>query len=357
LLRLRRPLLIAAIVLVFLAALVPRAWHLWTLVGAGDWGSDWLWLADGLDRLAAGLPLNRPEYVAAPFSQLPNGPAYTWSLHPPYNATLFSPSLLLPIALRQGAWTWLMAAAMAAATWLAWPRRLWWGTHLLVAAAVLAPPVLGLVDQIHFANPNALVVLGVVLVWHGRRRASLGLIAAGLVLAAVKITPAVAMAAWLLAARHGAATGGRGVLLAAVAVLALTVPVLLLDPGVLGDTIRVQLNLVPWDGPSNLAPQMLLAPILGADPAALISRAVGLGLIGLILVRRLDGPGGFLIAASSPLLLTPQLWSHWFLIPAAAALLAAGAWPRFRDLDNRLRRLWAVRPPAPAAPARLESLP
>jgi hypothetical protein len=351
--RLRRPLLLAAIIGIFLAALGIRAWQLWTLVGANDWGSDWRWLDDGLERLRAGLPLNHADYVAGPFSQLPDGPAYTWSMHPPYNATLFSPSLLLPAALRQAAWTWSMAAAMAAAAWLAWPRGLWWGSHLLVATAVLVPPIVGIVDQLHYANPNALVVLGVVLVWHGRRRASLGLIVAGLVLAAIKILPAAALAAWLLAARHQAATSRRAVVLAAVVVAVLTLPVLLLDPGVIGDTIRVQLNLVPWDGPSNLAPQVLLAPVLGAEPAAVLSRVVGLGLIGIVLVRRLDGPGGFLIAASAPLLLTPQLWSHWFLIPTAAALLAAGTWSRLRDVDVGLRRLWTRRgsgQPSVAAP-------
>lgn len=336
----RRWLLLASIVIVFVAALAPRALHLWSLVGADDWGADWLWLADGVDRLAAGLPLNHPEYVTAPFSQLPNGPAYTWSMHPPWNATLFAPTLLLPLELRQPAWTWLMAAVLAAAGWLAWPRRLWWGTHLLVAAAVLPPPVVGLVDQIHLANPNALVVLGVVLVWHGRRRNSVGLVVAGLVLAAIKITPAVALAAWLLAAREGTGAGRRGIALAAIAVAALTLPVLWVDPGVIEDTIRVQLNLIPWDGPSNLAPQMLLAPALGADTAALASRIVGLGLIGLVLVRRLDGPGGFVIAASAPLLLTPQLWSHWFLVPVAAILLAVAAWPRFRAFDAWLRTAW-----------------
>jgi len=337
-----------AIVIVFLfgLALAGPAWQLVGLIGGNDWGSDWLWLEDGLHRLAAREPLTRPEYLAGPFSQFTNGPAYTWSLHPPSNATLSAPMLLLPAELRQAGWAWLMAAALFVAVWLAWPRRLWWGTHLLVAAAVLGPPLgavsLGVVDQLHFANPNAVVVLGVVLAWIGRRRGSAILIAAGLVLLSVKIVPAVSVGCWLLAGPDRSGTGPvrRGIAFALVGLASLTIPVLLLDPGAVADTLAAQLNLVPWDGPPNLAPQVRLAPIVGATAAAIATKVIGVGLLVVMLVRRLNGPGGLLIAAGVPLLLTPQLWAHWFLIPALAILIAAGEWPTLRVLDGRLRAAW-----------------
>ena len=120
----RRAFIAAGILALFAFTASGPIQHLWSLAGAGDWGSDWLWLADGLNRLLAGLPLNHPEYVAGPFSQLADGPTYTWSLHPPYNATLVAPALLLLPDLRQIAWTWLIAAALAGAVWLAWPRGL-----------------------------------------------------------------------------------------------------------------------------------------------------------------------------------------------------------------------------------------
>lgn len=317
------------------------------LLGASDIGSDWRWLADGLQRLAAGLPLARPEYVTAAFSQFDPGPTYTWSLHPPFNAALVAPLLLLPAVAREPAWTVLMAAALAAAFWVAWPRRLWWGSHLLVAGLVLGTPWLGLwqalMDQLHYANPNALVVLGVALAWRGRQRHSAALIGLGLVLAATKIVPALALGCWLLASwRRVPAIPAvpRGVALAALALAALTVPVLLLDPGAIGDTIRTQLNLVPWSGAGNLAPRLLLAPILGPDVATVLSLGLGLVLCGLVLLRRMDGSAGLVVATTATLFLTPQLWSHWFIIPAVALLVAAGEWPVLRRVDAALRRAW-----------------
>jgi hypothetical protein len=336
----------------FAAALAIPIWQLVSLLGANDWGSDWRWLDDGLQRLGAGDPLVRPEYVSRPFTQFPNGPAYTWSLHPPSTATLVAPSLLLPDALREPAWAIAMAAAVAAAAWLAWPRRLWWGTHLLVAAVVVGPLVglsRALVDQLHFANPNGLVVLGVVITWIGRRFGSVALVAGGVALAAVKVLPAIALAAWLLTDRRGRAVAVTAVLTAAAIHVALTLPVLILDPGVLADTLAAQANLIPWQDPSNLAPAVRLAPLLGPDLALWLSRLAGAGLLALVVLRRLDGPGGFVLATVAPLLLTPQLWSHWLLIPVAAALVAAGEWPLLRTLDRRLRLAWLDGPRTPAA--------
>ena len=129
----------------------------------------------------------------------------------------------------------------------------------------------------------------------------------------------------------------RGVAMGGLALALLTIPVVVLDPGVLADTIAVQLNVIPWDGPTNLAPQVWLAPVLGTATAAWLSRIVAAGLLVGVLVRRLDGPGGLLIAVSAALLLTPQLWAHWLLIPLLTAVIAAGEWPAVRRFDARLR--------------------
>jgi hypothetical protein len=359
--------LAAAPVSLLALALAAPGSQLLSLSGAGDWGSDWRWLADGLNRLAAGQPLVRPEYVTAPFSQFPNGPDYTWSLHLPSTATLVAPSLLLPGWLRQPVWTWLMATTLLVAIWLAWPRRLWWGTRLIVAAVLLGPPVswvsLGLVDQLHYANPNALVVLGLVITWIGRRHGSMALLTGGLVLAAVKIAPALGLVAWLIAGRGRDRTHGRppavtpAILFAAAILVALTLPVLAIDPGALADTISTLGNLVPWPGDSNLAPSVRLAPLLGAELAAWLSRAAGAALLAAVVVRRLDGPGGFLLAALAPLLLTAQLWAHWTLIPAVAALAAAGDLRPVRWLDRRLRLAWLGEAVTEAVPARRERRP
>lgn len=341
---LRRLVAANAIVILFLLALRPYVERLWGLREASDWGSDWRWLEDGLDRLAAGLPLTRPEYVAGPWSQFPapaHAPTYAWSLHPPYSATAYAPFLAVPPDIRDVVWAIAMVAALAAALWLAWPRRLWWGTGLLLATLLLWLPDLGkawpgLVDQLHYGNPNALVILGLVLVWLGRRRDSMPIMAAGLVLAALKIAPAATLGVWLLVAREGAWAARRAIAMAIVVLGLASVPVLLLDPGAVSDMLRSQLNLEPWSGGTNLAPQVRLAPLIGEQAATLLSYGAGAAVVLLIIVRRLDGPGGFLLAATAPLLVTPQLWAHWFLIPCIAFLATAPEWRIVRTIDERL---------------------
>jgi hypothetical protein len=340
----RRLIVANAIVILFILVLQPYVERLWGLREASDWGSDWRWLQDGLDRLAAGLPLTRPEYVAGPWSQFPppaHAPTYHWSLHPPYGAAAYAPFLLAPADVRDVTWAVAMAAVLGAALWLAWPRRLWWGTGLLLVTGLLWLPDLGkawpgLIDQLHYGNPNALVILGLVLVWLGRRRDSMPLMAGGLALAALKIAPAATLGVWLLVARDGAWQARRAIAGAVVVLGVLSLPVLLLDPGAITDMLRSQLNLEPWDGRTNFAPQVLLAPIIGAQAATLASYGAGAALMLLVLVRRLDGPGGFLIATSAPLLITPQLWAHWFLIPGVAFLATAPEWRIVRALDRLL---------------------
>jgi hypothetical protein len=351
---LRRLVIANAVVLLLLVSFAPYYNRFVDLIGATDWGSDWRWLQDGYDRLAQGLPLTRPEYVTGPWSQFPppsHAPTYAWSLHPPYSATLYAPMLLIPDGIRQLAWVAIMAAALVAAVVIAWPRRLWWPTGLLLIAAYLHPPIdglwLGLVDQVHYANPNALVVLGVALVWVGRKRGSMALMTIGLVLASLKILPAVTLGLWLLVARDRPEPARRAVFVSVVICGALTVPVLFLDPTVIQDTIRSQFNLIPWSGGSNFAPVVRWAGMLGADGAALVSRAIGAALAGIVVIRRLDGPGGFLLAAIAPLFLTPQLWAHWFLIPGIAVLATAPEWRILRALD----RLLTGEPSAPAQAA------
>lgn len=340
---LRRLVLANAVVLLFTLTLVPYVERLIVLLPATDWGSDWRWLEDGLKRLAAGLPLTRPEYVAGPWSQFAVGaqiPSYTWSLHPPYSAVLYEPFMLVPAAVRQVTWAAVMGATLIAAVALAWPRRLWWGSGLLIATILLRPPIdgawLALIDQVHYANPNALVALGIALVWLGRRRGSIALMAAGLVLAAVKILPAATLGLWLLAARDRPGPARRSVAIAAAVLGVLTMIVLVQDPGAISDMVRSQLNMIPWPGSNNFAPQVRLTPVLGADAAKLLSWTVGLGIAAAVFVRRLDGPGGFLLAVTAPLFLTPQLWANWFVIPAVAILATAPEWRIVRAIDRRL---------------------
>jgi alpha-1,2-mannosyltransferase len=169
--------------------------------------------------------------------------------------------------------------------------------------------------------------------------------AVGLVLAALKILPAATLGLWLLVARDRAAPARRSIVVAGVTLAILTVPVLLRDPGAIYDMIRSQFNMVPWPGTTNFAPQVRLAPLLGPEVAKILSWTAGLALAAVILVRRLDGPGGFLIAACAPLLLTPQLWANWFVIPAIAILATAPEWRVIQALDRRL----APRPGAGAS--------
>lgn len=341
----RRLVVANAIVIAFILAARPYAERLWGLRTASDWGSDWRWLQDGLDRLAAGLPLTRPEYVAGAWSQFPapaHAPTYTWSLHPPYSATMYAPFMLAPGDVRDVVWAAVMAVTLGVALWLAWPRRLWWGTGVLIATLLLWLPELGKawpgwIDQLHYGNPNALVILGLVLAWIGRRRDSVPLMAAGIVLAALKIAPAAALGCWLLVARERATPARRAILAAAVVLGIMSIPVLFLDPGAITDMLASQRTLEPWPGRANFAPQVRLADAIGAQAALLLSYGTAAALLALVLIRRLEGPGGFLIAAVAPLLITPQLWAHWFLLPMVALLITAPEWRVVRAVDAFLR--------------------
>jgi hypothetical protein len=350
-----------AIVIAFVLAARPYVERLWNLRKANDWGSDWRWLEDGLDRLAAGLPLTRPEYVAGAWSQFPapvHAPTYAWSLHPPYSATMYAPFMLAPDDIRNVVWAVAMVLTLGVAVWLAWPRKLWWGTGLLLVTLMLWLPDFGRawpgwVDQLHYGNPNAVVILGLVLVWMGRRRDSVLLMAAGLVLTALKIAPAAALGCWLLVARERAMPARRAILVAAVVLGALSIPVLFLDPGAITDMLASQRNIEPWQGKANFAPQVRLADAIGVQAAILLSYAAAGGMLLLILLRRLDGPGGFVIAATAPLLITPQLWAHWFLLPLFALLVTAPEWRLVRTVDGLLRG--APDTPAAGAAASVEA--
>jgi hypothetical protein len=350
---LRRLVVVNAIIVVFLIVVRPFVAGLYELRVQRDWGSDWKWLQDGFNRLAAGLPLTRPEYTTGSWSQFLNGkeiPTYAWSLHPPYSASLYAPFLLAPGGIRPLVWDAAMVLAFGAAIWLAWPRRLWWGTALLILSLMLWLPGIArsaVLDEIHYGNPNALVMLGVALAWLGRRRGSTALIAAGLVLAALKIVPAVGLGVWLLVARKDPLPARRAILAAVIFLVIVTIPILYLDPGAIGDLIASQANLIPWAGGANLSPQIWLAPSIGHSAAVAVSYGIGAILLLIVLVRRLDGPGGLVLAASAPLLFTPQLWAHWFLIPAVAVFATAGEWRAVRAVDERLRD-------AIGFPARLE---
>lgn len=342
---LRRLVVVNAIVIAFFLAARPYVERLWRLREANDWGSDWRWLGDGLDRLAAGLPLTRPEYVAGPWSQFPApgfGPTYAWSLHPPYSATMYAPFMLAPDDIRNVVWAAAMAVTLAVALWLAWPRRLWWGTGLLIVTLLLWLPDFGKawpgwIDQLHYGNPNAVVILGLVLAWIGRRRDSVPLMAAGIVLTALKIAPAAALGCWLLVARARATPARRAILVAAVVLGVMSIPVLFLDPGAITDMLASQRNIEPWPGKANFAPQVRLADAIGTQAAILLSYATAGAMLAIVLLRRLDGPGGFLIVATAPLLITPQLWAHWFLLPMFALLITAPEWRVVRAVDAFLR--------------------
>jgi hypothetical protein len=324
----RFPSLLPGILLLAALVAIGPGLRLAGLVGASDWGSDWRWLEDGLTRLGQGLPLTDPRLTAGPWSQFGPGPAYTWSLQAPYLAAFLSPMLLLPADPRSGAWLALTAAALGAGFAIAWPRTRDARVHVLLATLLVGPPIVGLgvalVDQLHYANPNAFVVLGVALAWRGRERGSAALIAAGLVLAALKIVPALALLAWLAPGLPSQPRVRRGIAAAAVVLVALTVPVLVLDPRAIGDMLASQLNLQPVMDATNLSPRVWLAPLLGLPAAAALTVVAGLAGLGTVLIRRLDGAGGLVLATAACCLLTPQLWTHWLLIPGVAAVIAFG---------------------------------
>lgn len=310
-----------AIGLVLIAFAVEVAIPLLSQAGSG---ADWLWYENGLERLTGHLPIYDQTLFAAPYIPYDATHLNRFALIPPFGLTLMTPMLLLSEGARQAAWSVLMAAFLAGAFALVWPRRLSPALQLALVGLVITAGS-AVLAQVFWANANALVAFGIALVWRGVRARSDFIVALGLTLAAIKITPAICLVPWVFASR-----GPRPIVGALAVAGLLTLPLLAADgPALFVGFIQSGLNALQPTDPINIAPSLLLRPALGERPAVLIMAVVGLI---AALVAGFRGRGralGLFTAAMASGFMIPGLWIHWFTGPLVA--LVAGV----RELTAR----------------------
>jgi hypothetical protein len=263
-------------------------------------GDDWLWYRDGVDRLAAGLPLFEPDWLIGPFNYLDPSEYHKWNQTPSL-LPLVAPFAVLPEPIDRFAWTVAMAAVLATAVFWVVPNRL----HAM--ALLVWPPSL---MTIAYGNTESLVVLGVAAWLMGSRRNSELYEAAGIVLASFKIFPAVPLV--LLSLRNGHL---RSLAYAAAALLALNAPAMLAG-GI--DVIRqffvISLHMTQVLVIHNLSPAMWLQL-----PIEVVRAIAGIAVVGALAIKRdwLAMGIGQLAAVAIPL----NTYVPW-LIPPALAVLA-----------------------------------
>jgi alpha-1,2-mannosyltransferase len=290
--------------------------------------------AGAMHSWAGGVPLY--DYVHP-------GTAYGFT-YPPFAALTMLPLAVVPLGVAHALLLAADAAVITATTWWLAARvapRYGWSTWYATACAVplvcLLEPVR---DTVGFGQVNlllvALVVLDLEALRRGSRWAGIGV---GLA-AAVKLTPAVLVV--LLAAHRPRAA------LNAVAVGALaTVAAFVVAPGTslefwgsaLFDTSRVGRT----DFAANQALSGVLARLDDSATRPLVPWLVLVAVVGVVGLRRAVGAvragddlAGLALVGLTGALVSPISWTHhlWWVVPAIAVLLAAGARDR--------RWLWAA---------------
>ena len=156
-------------------------------------GSDWLWYRNGIDRLVTGQPLYDPAWLLGPFNYLATANLYQFN-QPPWMLPLVAPFVLFPEPLATYAWLAFSDAALLLALALVVPR---W--PLLIVAVLLLPPIL---MSLAWGNVEAMVALGEALWIVGRRRSSWAAETVGIVLASLKVVPAIPLILFSLRSRR-----------------------------------------------------------------------------------------------------------------------------------------------------------
>jgi len=284
-------------------------------------GDDFLWYRNGVDRVVAGLPPYDPRLLAGSYAFNAPENFYVFNMAP-WLIPIVAPFTLLPPD--AGRWAWLVAmdVCTAAAIVLVLPER----HRLLIAILlILSTPVL---MSLVWGNLTGLVMLGVALWLRGRERGRDGVMALGLILASLKLLPAVPLAlAMLREGRWRAVLASGAIVGAAVGVL-----MLITGRNLLVDFAQIISN-IRLDERTSIAPAAFLGP------ASLLPIRIACGLAILVIALR---SSSLLAVATMELLvcgLVTNLYVDWLLAPAFVFIFAL----RARD---RGQAAWSTRPGA-----------
>ena len=276
----------------------------------GTLGEDWLWYRDGIERLAAGLPLYRPDWLVGPFNYTAPSNFFGFN-QAPWLLPIAAPFAMLPEPAARLAWLVAMDIAAAIALLPFLPRRPW-----VVLLFMSAPVWMSLV----WGNVEALVALGLAAWLVGRQRASGTLMTVGILLTSLKVAPAIPLV--LLTAR----SGRWRPIVAAIGLLAAWTLTLAVISGtnVMADFVHVTANIEPVTSRLNLAP----ATYLGATPAAYAAVRIGALAACLLMAGLVTSDLAALVGMQTVCcLLATNVYADWLFIP----LLAGLAWRAERE--------------------------
>jgi hypothetical protein len=300
-------------------------------------GSDWWWYVTGVHNLAAGEPLYDPRLLAGPYNFVDPANIYAYNMAP-WVIAMIAPFAALGEAGRSS-WLIAMDLATALAIMLCLPAR----HRTLAAALLLASPVALMLFA--WGNVGSLVLLGVAVWLVGWRRGSNTLMAVGLVLASVKVLPAIPLALvmlrerrWVPVAAAAAVTGGVTIAL-----------MLATGRNVLEDSVLTLANIdqLAWH---NLAPSLYVGHATEIRAACII----------VIAALAMQRPRYWTIAAMELAAcgLVTNLYLDWLLVPVLIGFAYFGAsrqgqagWP------SRLGLEWNAAEPQGYGRARLRSRP
>jgi hypothetical protein len=298
--------------------------------------ADWEWYSDGPRRLVEHAPaLFGAAMLTGPYDQF--SVVNQWDQAPGLLA-FTTPFLLVPEAFRQAAWGWAMSACLVLSAAIVWPRRLWAGTSIVLAFALLcvglAPTTIytwsAIISAIYWGNFDAALALAVALVWLGERIDRRSLMVIGLLIASAKVLPAVGLGLWLLDRRQG-----RAVLHGVIGSILLTVPALVQwGPSMFVDFVTSVRLLVPTYDWQNTSPLGLLAPLIGRTGAHTAGAILGAGIAaGALAARRISPEARLFILMVAVLAPVPNLWVHWWVVPIVAGLAWLGRSSRLYRFD------------------------
>jgi hypothetical protein len=265
-------------------------------------GDDWWWYRAGVDNLVAGRPLYDLRLLTGPYDYTADVNRNSFNM-PPYILPAIAPFAALG---GLGLWVWVAAldVAMVGSVMLVSPRR---HRALVVALVLCSPPA---VARLVWGNIGNAVLLGISLWLIGRERRSSVAMTIGLMLASVKVLPAIPLAIVMFRER-----AWRPLIAAATILGGVTIGLsLATGRNLISDFILTIANIVQI-APFNLAPSAFLGH------SAEI-RALSLIALGLLALRR---PTVLTIAAMeiATFGLVTNLYSDWLLIPVLIVLFEA----------------------------------
>jgi hypothetical protein len=275
-------------------------------------GADWDTYRSGMAALLEGRDLYRPDLATASYDYLSAEFANAYNM-PPWFAPAALPILALPDALERPAWILLTAFVLVAAFTLVMPR------HDRVIWIALAASMSFAWMALTWGNASALVAFGIAIWMAGQRRQARWMEVLGIVVASIKIVPAIPLVVYHLQTRNFRPLVLAGALVAGLSaiLMAVTGTNVVLDFAVAFANIRQVSE-------TNLAPASLLAPLLPGLDLVVVLRIVS---IALLLWLAALPPSLYRVAAMELVVcgLVLNVYAFWLLHPVIAAFGAIRA--------------------------------